>query len=126
MNKYIDNINMYITHYGIKQSFLALKSEIQKDKLNRILNQKQEISASDMERIAKALGKSTEYFLKNMNLKPIDYTDSTAIAFYMGEPTKEIQEFSNKVFDFLEHVDIIVGMNKKIKKYSSEAINNGL
>lgn len=125
MNNYIDNINMYIAHYGIKQSFLSLKSGIQKDKLNRLLNQKQEISAPDMERIAKALGKSAEYFLKDMNLKSIDYTDSTSIAFYMGKPTKEIQEFSNKVFDFLEHVDIIVGMNKKIKKYSSKVVNNG-
>ena len=74
----------------------------------------------DMDNIAKSLGKSVTYFFNDMELNNIKYDDYTSIAFSMGEPTPEKEDFANIIFDFLEHIDAIMGIPNKIKRYSKE------
>lgn len=120
MNEFIDNVNKYINHYGIKQTAISLKTGIEKNKLSRLLSKKQGILMEDMDNIAKSLGKSVTYFFNDMELNNIKYDDYTSIAFSMGEPTPEKEDFANIIFDFLEHIDAIMGIPNKIKRYSKE------
>ncbi|MGN1032930.1 MAG: helix-turn-helix domain-containing protein [Intestinibacter sp.] len=121
MSKFIDNVNKYIDHYKIKQTAISIKTGIEKNKLSRLLSGKQGILMEDMENISKALGKNVAYFLDDIKLSDIKYDDYTSIAFSMGKPTLEKTKFANTVFDFLEHIDAIIGIPNKLKKYSKEA-----
>lgn len=125
MSKFIDNVNKYINYYSIKQTALSIKTGIEKNKLSRLLSKKQSIQIDDMENIADALGENIKYFLGEICLDKIHKNDSV-VAFNMGKPTKEKEEFANKVFDFLEHIDAIIGIPQKIQKYSKGVDNSGL
>ena len=118
MDKFIDNVNKYICHYSIKQSAMSLKTGINSDKLSRILNREESACLGDMEKIACSLGKSVEYFLKDMDLTEIKYNQYSLVTFNTENVTKEKEEFANKVFDFLEHIEAILGIPKKIEKCS--------
>lgn len=126
MSQFIENVNKYIKHYGIKQTAISLKTGIEKNKLSRLLSKRQSIQIEDMESIANSLGKNVKYFLDVNELKEIKYDNYTSIAFSMGEPTPEKEEFANVIFDFLEHIDAIMGVPYKIKKYSKEVDYSGL
>ena len=127
MNIFIANINKYITHYGIKQNFISIKTGIEKNKLSRLLNEVQDILQEDMNKIAMALNKDIAYFMDdNLGLITPNYEESTSIAFYMGTPTKEKEETANLIFDFLEHIDAILGVKSKIKKHSYEVHDSGI
>lgn len=64
MSKFIKNLNEYIEHYNIKNSFIVKLTGIEKNKFSRLLNRKQDIQYEDMERISKSLGKEVSYFIK--------------------------------------------------------------
>lgn len=63
MTKYIANVNTYLTQMKIKQTYISLKTGIDPKKLSRILTGAQDVSGTDMEKIADALGKKMEFFL---------------------------------------------------------------
>ena len=124
MMNFIENVNEYVSFYKIKQTFIISQTGIEKNKLSRLLNDKQDIVYEDMIKISKALGKEVEYFLKeNLKLEISEYKDTSSIAFYMGEPDQSEIELANKIFDFLEHIDAILGVRKKIEKDSLEVID---
>lgn len=117
MSKFIKNLNDYIEHYNIKNSFIVKMTGIEKNKFSRLLNGKQDIQYEDMEKISVSLGKETTYFMQeNLNLTKTQYEDSTSIAFYMGAVDEEKKELANQVFDFLENIDAILGIQKKINQ----------
>lgn len=127
MSNFIDNINDYINHHGIKKTFIAKRSDIEKNKLSRLLNGKQDILQEDMVKIASVLGKSIEYFMQGeLNLQMPDYKDDTSIAFYMGTPDEGKRKLANQTFDFLEHIDVILGMRKKLEKDALEVYDYGI
>lgn len=126
MTKFIQNLNEYITHYNIKNSFIVKLTGIEKNKFSRLLNSKQDILYEDMEAIAKALGKEISYFMQeNLMLKSSGYEESTSIAFYMGAVDEEKKELANLIFDFLEHIDAVLGIQKKIDKDALEVLDYG-
>ena len=75
----------------------------------------QEPTVSDMEKIAYALGEKIEFFLEDKasvsNDKMIESLD---VAFYAGDPKKEQKEFALKLIDFLENVDAVLGVEKRL------------
>jgi len=124
MTKFMKNLNEYLTHYNIKNSFVSKITGIEKNKLSRLLNNKQGILYEDMELIAKSLGKDISYFMQeNLTLKSSGYEEATSIAFYMGAVDEDKKILANEVFDFLEHVDAILGIQKKIDKNALEVVD---
>lgn len=115
MSKFTDNVNRYLAIMKIKKSYISLKSGIETNKLSRILNDIQEPTIGDMEKIAFALGETVEFFLGSSidNLKNTSI-ESLDVAFYAGEPNKEQQEFALKLIDFLENMDAVLGVEKRI------------
>ena len=65
MTRYIDNVNAYLSQMKIKQTYISLKTGIDKNKLSRILTGIQDVSAADMEKIANALGKKIAFLLNH-------------------------------------------------------------
>lgn len=127
MTIFIKNINEYISFYKIKQTFISNQTGIEKNKLSRLLTGKQDIAYKDMILISKALGKEVEYFTKEkLELKETQYKDTSSIAFYMGEPDESKIKFANKIFDFLEHIDAILGVQNKIERDSLEVLDYGI
>lgn len=124
MSKFIQNLSQYIEHYRIKNNFIVKLTGIEKNKFSRLLNGKQDIQYEDMEKISKCLGKEVSFFMEdNMSLTQSKYEESTSIAFYMGAVDESKKELANQIFDFLEHVDAILGIQKKIDKDSCEVLN---
>ncbi|MCT4595455.1 MAG: helix-turn-helix domain-containing protein [Anaeromicrobium sp.] len=130
MNNFVKNVNKYIKYHGIKQSFISLKSNIEKNKLSRLLNGKQDILQEDMKKIALALDKNIIDFLNDdIVVNTVEYEESTSIAFYMGTPTREKENFANLIFDFIEHIDAVLGVKDKLNKNAldiSEVLDNGI
>lgn len=109
MVKFIDNVNEYIAEMKIKKSFISLKSGIDASKLSRILSQNQEINASEMEKIASALGKKIEFFLaENFSVQKKEVTGIGEIVFYAGEPKQEQEIFAKEFLEMIENADEIL------------------
>lgn len=121
MANFIQNVIEYMGHFKLKNNFVANLAGIEKNKLSRLLNGKQDIQYEDMEAIAKALGQEINYFMQEkLILKQPGYAESTSIAFYMGAVDEEKEQLANQIFDFLEHVDAVLGIRKKINKAALE------
>lgn len=109
MSKYVENINLYLSEKKIKQTFVSLKSGIETSKLSRILTGVQEINVTDMEKIAKALGKKTEFFLsENFSVVPEEEYGTGKMAFYAGEPSRQQEDFAMKLVELIENADEVL------------------
>ena len=109
MSKFKENVNAYLQGMNIKQKFISLKSDIDEKKLSRILNGPQVITEEDMEKISRALGKKTEFFLSdNFKIPKVETSAFNQVAFYAGEPTKSQEEFAMKLVELIENADEIL------------------
>lgn len=109
MTKYIRNLNTYLSEMKIKQAYLSTITGIEKNKLSRLLTGTQDISGTDMEIIAQALGKNVEYFLSGSFVFPNnnDFAPNK-IAFYAGEPSEKQEEIANQLMELMENIDEVV------------------
>jgi len=125
-NLFIQNLNKYIDHYGIKQAFISKRAGIEKNKLSRILNSAQPVTYEDMHSISNALDKDIKYFLgEKLDLSTPDYKDSASIAFYMGAVDENKEKLANQVFDLLDYMDAIMGIRKKLERDAVEVSDYG-
>lgn len=109
MTKYIENVNAYLSQMKIKQTYISLKTGIDPKKLSRILTGAQDISATDMEKIANALGQNMEFFLSSTFCVP-QMNDSMPekIAFYAGNTTEKQHEIAEKLEKLIGNIDEIM------------------
>jgi transcriptional regulator with XRE-family HTH domain len=121
MSRYIENVNLYIEHRKIKQSYISLKSGIEFRKLSRILTGVQEVRETDMEKISQALGQKIEFFL-NENFYQEDemMPDNYEMVFYVGEPNDRQRSFANMLMDFIESADEILSAEDDFKAALTE------
>lgn len=109
MTKYIENVNAYLSQMKIKQTYICLKTGIDAKKLSRILTGAQEITVTDMEKIAKALGQKTEYFLSDtFSLSQSKGLMREKIAFYAGDPTAKQDEIAEKLEKLMANIDEVM------------------
>lgn len=121
MTAYIENVNRYLSQMKIKQTYVSLKSGIDTKKLSRILTGAQDVSGTDMEKIAKALGKKTEYFLSDNFCVP--HTNEfmpEKIAFYAGNPTARQDEIAEKLKKLMENIDEVMSTKYRFLNISKE------
>lgn len=121
MTKYIDNVNAYLSQMKIKQTYISLKTGIDKNKLSRILTGTQDVSATDMEKIANALGKKIEFFLNDaFHVPQIMDFESEKISFYAGEPTEKQEQMANKLLQLMENIDEVMSAKYRFLNISEE------
>ncbi len=110
MTKYIENVNAYLSQMKIKQTYVSMKSGIEKNKLSRILTGAQEVSVTDMEKIANVLGRKPEFFLSEEFQAPKEPPFLSAeVAFYAGNPTESQVAFAKQVIELIENADVVLG-----------------
>ena len=95
MTKYIENLNLYLDARKIKQNYLSMKTGIDAKKMSRILNGVQDITATDMDKIAEALGENTEYFLQETFQVPEEFE-------------QEPEKIANTLLKLLENIDEVI------------------
>lgn len=109
MTRYIENVNAYLSQMKIKQTYVSLKTGIDTKKLSRILTGAQDVTSTDMEKIANALGKKMEFFLNDsFSVPQISEFVPEKIAFYAGNPTAAQQEFAEKLVTFMQNIDEVM------------------
>lgn len=119
MAKFIDNVNSYLSQMKIKQTYISLKTGINEKKLSRILTGTQDISCTDMEKIANALGKRPEFFLSDSFCVPsINSFMPEKIVFYAGEPTERQEEIADKLFQLMENIDEVMSAKRRFLNMS--------
>lgn len=121
MTRYIENVNAYLSQMKIKQTYISMKTGIDTKKLSRILTGVQDVSSSDMEKIAKALGQKLEFFLSDTCSVPeIREFMPEKIAFYAGNPTTEQEAFVEKLITLMENVDVVMSAKYRFLNLSGE------
>ena len=116
MTKFINNLNKYLSEMKIKQTYLSMITGIEKNKLSRLLTGSQDESGTDMEKIAQALGKDVEFFLKDSVVVPhISGYAANKIAFYAGEPSKKQEQVANQLMDLMENIDEVISAESRFR-----------
>jgi len=105
----------------IKQTYVSLKTGIDPKKLSRILTGVQDVNGTDMEKIAKALGKTVEFFLSDSFCVPqMNDFSPEKIAFYAGEPTEKQEKIAAKLVQLMENVDEIMSAKGRFLNMSGD------
>lgn len=114
MTKFIENVNTYLSQMRIKQTYISMITGIDAKKMSRILSGTQDVTSTDMEKIAKALGQKTEFFLKDSFCEPeFDGFAPDNVVFYAGEPTQKQEEFALELMELIENADQILGARNR-------------
>ena len=125
MTKYVENVNAYLAETKIKQTYISLRTGIDTKKLSRMLTGVQDISATDMERIAGALGEKAEFFLSDdFCVEPMPDFEPERIFFYGEEPTPEQERIAEKMQELLENIDEVMSA-KLLFLHLAEGVMNG-
>lgn len=119
MTKFIANVNSYLSQMKIKQTYVSMKSGIDTKKLSRILTGAQDVSGSDMEKIAAALGEKIEFFLQDTIAIPqtTDFSPEK-ISFYTGSPTKKQEQIADKLLKLMENIDEVMSAENRFLNIS--------
>ena len=114
MTKFINNVNKYLSEMKIKQTYLSMITGIDKNKISRLLTGSQEESGTDMEKIARGLGKNVEFFLADIIITPrVDTSAVNKIAFYAGEPSEEQEQIANQLMELMENIDEVLSAKSR-------------
>ena len=116
MTKFINNVNKYLSEMKIKQTYLSMITGIDKNKISRILTGAQEESGTDMEKIARGLGKTVEFFLADTIYIPqIGIVSANKIAFYAGEPSEKQEQIANQLMELMENIDEVLSAKSRFE-----------
>lgn len=116
MAKFINNVNLYLSEMKIKQAYLSMITGIDKNKMSRLLTGSQEVSGTDMEKIAQGLGKKIEFFLADPMIIPrVGTPTANKIAFYAGEPSGEQQQIADRLMELMENIDTVMSAKSRFE-----------
>ena len=116
MTKFISNVNKYLSEMKIKQTYLSMITGIDKNKMSRLLTGSQEESGTDMEKIARGLGKNIEFFLADaINIPQVGSFAINKIAFYAGEPSHKQEQIAKQLMELMENIDEVISAKSRFE-----------
>lgn len=116
MTKFISNVNQYLSDMKIKQTYLSMITGIEKNKISRLLTGSQEESGTDMEKIARGLGKSVEFFLADsISIPQAGSFAMNKIAFYAGEPSHRQEQAAKQLMELMENIDEVMSAKSRFE-----------
>ena len=116
MTKFISNVNKYLSQMKIKQTYLSMITGIDKKKMSRLLTGSQEESGTDMEKIARGLGKNVEFFLADtISIPQAGSSTVNRIAFYAGEPTGKQEQMAEQLLELMENIDEVLSAKSRFE-----------
>lgn len=121
MTKFISNVNKYLSEMKIKQTYLSMVTGIDKNKMSRLLTGSQEESGTDMEKIAKGLGKKVEFFLVDSIVIPqVGSYAINKITFYAGEPSEKQEQVAKQLMELMENIDEVMSAKSRFANVARE------
>lgn len=116
MTKFINNVNKYLSEMKIKQTYLSMITGIEKNKMSRLLTGVQEESGTDMEKIARGLGKTVEFFLADsIEIPLVPGHAVNKIAFYAGEPSEKQEQVAKQLMELMESIDEVLSAKSRFE-----------
>lgn len=116
MTKFMSNVNKYLSEMKIKQTYLSMNTGIDKNKMSRLLTGAQEENGTDMEKIARGLGKSVEFFLADtISIPQIGGFKNKKIAFYAGEPSAQQEKIAEQLMELMENIDEVLSAKSRFE-----------
>ncbi len=116
MTKFICNVNKYLSEMKIKQTYLSMVTGIDKNKMSRLLTGSQEENGTDMEKIARGLGKNVEFFLADtISIPRMGTLEGNKIAFYAGEPTEKQEQIAMQLMELMANIDEVLSAKSRFE-----------
>ena len=120
MTKFMKNVNEYLSEMKIKKAYLSMITNIDKDKMSRLLSGAQKESDADMENIARGLGKDVEFFLADTVLVPrVDAFAATKIVYHAGDPSGKQEQLANQVMELVENINEVLSAKKRFENIAA-------
>ncbi len=121
MTKFISNVNQYLSAMKIKQTYLCMITGIDKNKMSRLLTGVQEENGTDMEKIARGLGRNPAFFLADsISIPQPEKPAGNQIAFYAGEPSHKQEETAKHLMELMETIDEVISAKSRFEHIAKE------
>ena len=117
---FMENYKKYCKENGYKQKFVALKTGMSEAKVSRLFKGEQEANEQDMELLSKAFMKFPVFFMQEGFDEKIYTPETSAAEFYLGEAAGRMKEYTDKLIEFVECVDAILGIRPRRNAYKGE------
>ena len=117
---FMENYKKYCKENGYKQKFVALKTGMSEAKVSRLFKGEQEANEQDMELLSKAFMKFPVFFMQEGFDEKIFTSETSAAEFYLGEAAGRMKEYTDKLIEFVECVDAILGIRPRRNAYKGE------
>lgn len=117
---FMENYKKYCKENGYKQKFVTLKTGMSEAKVSRLFKGEQEANEQDMELLSKAFMKFPVFFMQEGFDEKIFTPETSAAEFYLGEAAGRMKEYTDKLIEFVECVDAILGIRPRRNAYKGE------
>ena len=117
---FMENYKKYCKENGYKQKFVALKTGMSEAKVSRLFKGEQEANEQDMELLSKSFMKFPVFFMQEGFDEKIFTPETSAAEFYLGEAAGRMKEYTDKLIEFVECVDAILGIRPRRNAYKGE------
>lgn len=110
MNIFIRNVNQFLDERNIKQNYISMLTGWDKSKVSRILNGGKDITYSEMETLAEALGQDIEFFMGNTEDMRVKNTTREQIACFAGQLEDDDLETAHLLVELFQFYDALTGV----------------
>ena len=113
MSRFVTNVNEYLSVKKIKHTYVSSCSGIDAKKLIRILTGVQEVTETDMDKIAAVLGHTVDFFLQeNFWVEEFNPQFPFDPASYSEGIEKPLAAYITLLVEFLQNVDVVLSADK--------------
>ena len=107
MALFMENYKNYCKENGYRQKFVALKTGMTETKVSRLFKGEQEVNEQEMELLA-------DVFIK------VFIPETSAAEFYLGESAGRMKEYTDKLIEFVECIDAVLGIKPRRNGFMGE------
>ena len=120
MAVFMENYKNYCRENGYKQKFVALKTGMTEAKISRLFKGEQEVNEQDMELLSGAFMEKPDFFMRENFHEKVFAEETSAAEFYLGEAAGRMKEYTDKVIEFVECIDAILGVEPRRNSFTGD------
>lgn len=120
MALFMENYKNYCKENGYRQKFVALKTGMTETKVSRLFKGEQEVNEQEMELLADAFMKKPDFFMQEGFHEKVFIPETSAAEFYLGESAGRMKEYTDKLIEFVECIDAVLGIKPRRNGFMGE------
>lgn len=120
MALFMENYKNYCKENGYRQKFVALKTGMTETKVSRLFKGEQEVNEQEMELLADAFMKKPGFFMQEEFREKVFIPEASAAEFYLGESAGRMKEYTDKLIEFVECIDAVLGIKPRRNGFMGE------